>query len=274
MGTHTLTYAVSDSLGCGVASRQVVVTRPPTITPGRDTTLCADLRQPFQLRGALPAGGVWSGTGVSATGFFTPPDTKNRGGIFTLTYTVTQGPCQASATRRVVLAPTTDLNVDLNLPVCATAPEYAGLAPFKFLLMPVLIAPGATYRWDFGDGSPTSTEESPTHLYELPGTYRIKLTARYGNCDVLTGFAPVEVGEVLVPNIITPNRDSLNDSFRPRFSCRPASLEVFSRWGQRVYQTNDYRNNWNADNLPDGIYYYLLRDADDRRVKGWVEVRR
>ncbi|OGX85984.1 hypothetical protein BEN48_13660 [Hymenobacter glacialis] len=274
VGTHTLTYALSDSLGCGIASQQVVVTRPPTITPGRDTTLCADLRQPFQLRGALPAGGVWSGTGVSATGFFTPPDTKNRGGIFTLTYTVTQGPCQASATRRVVLAPTTDLNVNLNLPVCATAPEYAGLAPFNLSLTPVLIAPGATYRWDFGDGSPASTEESPTHRYDLPGTYRIKLTARYGNCDVLTGFAPVEVGEVFVPNIITPNRDSLNDTFRPRFSCRPASLEVFSRWGQRVYQTNDYRNNWNAQGLANGIYYYLLRDADDRRVKGWVEVRR
>ena len=43
---------------------------------------------------------------------------------------------------------------------------------------------------------------------------------------------------------------------------------------QRVYQTNEYQNNWDASGLPDGIYYYLLRDADDRRVKGWVEVRR
>ena len=274
VGTHTLSYAVSDSLGCGVVSQQVVVTRPPTVTPGRDTTLCADLRRPFQLLGALPAGGVWSGTGVSAAGFFTPPDTRNRGGVYTLTYTVTQGPCQAAATRLVVLAPASSQSVALNLPVCATAPEYAGLAPFKLSLTPGLIAPNATYRWDFGDGSPTSTERSPTHLYELPGSYSIKLTARYGNCEVLTGFAPVEVGEVFVPNIITPNRDSLNDSFRPRFSCRPASLEVFSRWGQRVYQTNDYRNNWDAQGLANGIYYYLLRDADDRRVKGWVEVRR
>ncbi|MDB5235164.1 MAG: hypothetical protein JWR44_2157 [Hymenobacter sp.] len=273
VGTHTLTYTVTDSLGCGSITQQVVVTRPPVITPGRDTTLCADLRQPFQLRGFSPAGGVWSGTGITPGGFFTPPNTNNRGGLFPLTYTVTQGPCQATATRLVVLAPTTSQNVGLNLPVCEASPNFAGLAPFNCPLTPVLLAPNATYAWDFGDGSPISTEPTPTHRYLQAGIYSIRLTARYGNCEVLTGFAPIEVGEVFVPNIITPNRDSLNDTFRPRFSCRPASLEVFSRWGQRVYQTDNYRNNWDASGLPDGIYYYLLRDADDRRVKGWVEVR-
>ena len=274
IGTHTLTYSVSDSLGCGVVSQQVVVNRLPPITPGPDTTLCADLRQPFQLRGFAPAGGVWSGTGVTAGGFFTPPNTNNRGGVFTLTYTVTQGPCQSTATRTVVLAPTSSQNVGLNLPVCAATPQYAGLAPFECPLAPVLQAPHATYLWDFGDGSPTSTEATPRHVYLQAGTYTIHLTARYGNCEVLTGFAPMEVGEVFVPNIITPNGDTKNPAFKPVFSCRPASLEVYSRWGQRVYQTDDYHNNWDAQGLPDGIYYYLLRDADDRRVKGWVEVRR
>ena len=274
VGTHTLTYTVTDSLGCGTSSQQVVVNRLPAITPGRDTTLCADLRQPFQLLGFAPAGGTWSGTGVTASGFFSPPNTNNRGGIFPLTYTVVQGPCQATAIRTVTLAPTSSQNTGLNLPVCAAAPQYAGLAPFEAHLTPVLLAPKATYLWNFGDGSPTSDLATPTHLYQLSGTYHIQLTARYGNCEVLTGFAPIVVGEVFVPNIITPNGDSLNENFRPRFSCRPASLEVYSRWGQRVYQTDDYHNNWNAQGLADGIYYYLLRDADDRRMKGWVEVRR
>ncbi|HEX8330892.1 MAG TPA: gliding motility-associated C-terminal domain-containing protein [Hymenobacter sp.] len=274
VGTHTLVYAVSDSLGCGVTTRQVVVTRPPTIVPGRDSTLCADLRQPFQLRGFSPAGGVWSGTGVTAGGFFTPPNTNNRGGIFPLTYTVTEGPCQVSAVRTVTLAPASALDVGLNLPVCAAAPQYAGLAPFETTLTPVLIAPGATYRWDFGDGSAPSDLATPTHVYAKPGFYTITLTARYANCVVQTGFAPLEVGEVFVPNIITPNGDDKNQTFQPRFSCAAASLEVFSRWGQRVYQTDDYRNNWDASGLANGIYYYLLRDANDRRVKGWVEVRR
>ena len=273
-GTHTLTYTVADSLGCGLISQQVAVGRPPVIRAGRDTTLCADLRQPFQLRGAVPAGGTWSGPGVSATGFFTPPDTQNRGGVFRLTYTVQQGPCQATATRTVVVAPTSTQNVALNLPVCSTFPQLAGLAPFDCPLTPVLLAPNATFRWDFGDGSPADTAATPTHRYERPGSYQVQLTARYGTCEVLTGFAPVVVGEVKVPNIITPNLDSLNDSFRPRFSCQPTSLEVFSRWGQRVYQTDNYHNDWDGRGLPDGVYYYLLRDTDNRRLKGWVEIRR
>ena len=273
-GTHTLTYTLVDSLGCGTISQRVTVGRPATIAPGRDTTLCADVRQPFQLRGYSPAGGTWSGTGVTASGFFTPPNTNNRGGIYTLTYTLNQGPCQATAIRTVVLAPASFQDEPLNLPVCASFPEYAGLAPFDYPFTPVLLAPNATYRWDFGDGSPLSPERTPTHRYLQPGSYAVQLTARYGNCEVLTGFAPVRVGEAKVPNIITPNGDDQNQTFKPRFSCRPTTLEVYTRWGQRVYQSGDYHNDWDATGLPDGVYYYLLRDADDRRAKGWVEVRR
>lgn len=38
--------------------------------------------------------------------------------------------------------------------------------------------PGLVLRhhWDFGDGSPPSNEESPTHVYETPGIYSVSLT--------------------------------------------------------------------------------------------------
>jgi gliding motility-associated-like protein len=273
-GTHTLTYSVADSLGCGQVIQRVSVVSPTAIKAGPDSTLCADERQSFQLQGYSPAGGTWSGTGVTADGFFTPPNTNNRGGVFPLTYTVRQGPCEAVATRLMVLAPTSSQNVGLNLPVCAATPLYAGLAPFDCPLTPVLLAPRATYSWDFGDGSALSTEATPTHRYATPGSYRIRLTARYGNCEVLTGFAPMEVGEVKVPNIITPNGDQLNDTFKPIFSCLPASFEVYTRWGQRVYQTDEYHYDWDGRDLPSGVYYYLLRDTADRKAKGWVEIRR
>jgi hypothetical protein len=272
-GTHTLTYTVNDSLGCGTNTMQVMVSAAPTVAAGRDTTLCADLTQPFQLRGFSPAGGTWSGTGVTPSGFFTPPNTNNRGGIFTLTYTLRQPPCVATDTRDVVLAPASNTDVGLNLPVCDAAPQYNGLAPFDCPLTPILITPTATYHWDFGDGS-TSTEASPTHHYAGHGSYRIRLTARYENCEVITQFAPLEVGEVFVPNIITPNNDTerLNETFRPRFSCQPASLKVFSRWGQPVFQTDAYHNDWRAEGLAAGLYYYLLKDSTGRTIKGWVEV--
>ncbi|TWO32739.1 PKD domain-containing protein [Seonamhaeicola sediminis] len=33
-----------------------------------------------------------------------------------------------------------------------------------------------TYIWDFGDGSPTSNQENPKHIYTTPGTYEVSLT--------------------------------------------------------------------------------------------------
>jgi hypothetical protein len=273
VGTHLLTYTVCDSItGSGTISQSVVVSAVPPVAAGRDTTLCADLILPFQLRGQFPSGGTWSGPGVTPNGYFTPPNTNNRGGVFPLTYTITQPPCTSSAVRTVVLAPASTVDVSLNLPVCATAPQYGGLAPFDCPLTPVLLAPNASYRWDFGDGSPTSTEATPTHRYEREGTYRISLTARYDSCEVITQFAPLEVGKVFVPNIITANGDGKNDTFGPRFSCQPASLKVFSRWGQEVYHTDAYANDWRAEGLSPGIYYYLLRDTTGRSLKGWVEV--
>jgi len=47
---------------------------------------------------------------------------------------------------------------------------------------------------------------------------------------------------------------------------------VFSRWGQQVFESAAYHDEWNAAGLPDGVYYYLLTYADGHRVKGWVEV--
>ena len=35
---------------------------------------------------------------------------------------------------------------------------------------------GATYKWDFGDGSPPSTETNPTHTYTKDGDYTASVT--------------------------------------------------------------------------------------------------
>ena len=32
-----------------------------------------------------------------------------------------------------------------------------------------------TFRWNFGDGSPVSTEESPTHTYASEGNFNVAL---------------------------------------------------------------------------------------------------
>jgi gliding motility-associated-like protein len=45
---------------------------------------------------------------------------------------------------------------------------------------------GASFIWDFGDGSATSTDVNPTHSYALPGTYTVTLVANDPNTCNLT----------------------------------------------------------------------------------------
>ncbi|MFN3404327.1 MAG: gliding motility-associated C-terminal domain-containing protein [Cytophagaceae bacterium] len=84
--------------------------------------------------------------------------------------------------------------------------------------------------------------------------------------------------ELYIPNLITPNNDGRNDTFvikdvnsMPIFS--GATLDVFNRWGERVYKSKNYDNSWNAENIADGMYYYYLKTGcGSEEYKGWLHI--
>ena len=49
-----------------------------------------------------------------------------------------------------------------------------GCAPYTAIFDNTSLG-GLLFTWDFGDGSPVSTETNPTHLYATPGTYTVYL---------------------------------------------------------------------------------------------------
>ena len=74
-------------------------------------------------------------------------------------------------------------------------------------------------------------------------------------------------GPCFAPNVITPNGDGMNDMFKiPCVANQTNSnLQIFNRWGDLVYETNNYENNWegthNGNPLPNGTYFYILNPS-------------
>lgn len=83
-------------------------------------------------------------------------------------------------------------------------------------------------------------------------------------------------------NAISPNGDGRNDAFRIEGLQKYPNntLLIFNRWGNEVlnvkkYQ-NDWQGTWNNKDLPDGTYFYLLRDEDTNEVilTGYLQILR
>lgn len=104
------------------------------------------------------------------------------------------------------------------------------------------------------------------------GTTEITITDACG--QQVSALLTVE--PCFIPNIFTPNGDGANDFFEfPGLARFPNSrLQVWNRWGNLVYENDSYRNNWSAEDVPDGTYYYLLLRSDGEVYNGEVTILR
>lgn len=75
------------------------------------------------------------------------------------------------------------LRISENVDAQFTTPPF-GCAPYTAVIDNTS-AGGQTFQWDFGDGT-TSTDQEPTHLYNTPGDYTIRLTVIDSNtCNII-----------------------------------------------------------------------------------------
>ncbi|MBI5856251.1 MAG: PKD domain-containing protein [Sphingobacteriales bacterium] len=82
---------------------------------------------------------------------------------------------------------TIPLSVAANVKAQFTTPS-TGCLQYNAVFTNTSIA-GQTFEWDFGDGSPISTQSSPTHVYTAAGTYNIVLVVNNPNTCNLTDTA-------------------------------------------------------------------------------------
>jgi len=144
--------------------------------------------------------------------------------------------------------------------------------------------------WTMGDGTIYSTD-TVNHFYTIPGTYTITMEAYDLLCDkseVTTqevSFLGPQLFEVIVPNVITPNGDQVNDEVKFEDADPDGNfhVSVWNRWGLIVYESENPLENWkglksNGNVLDEGLYYYELiyqdqcSEEDEQLKTGFIHL--
>ncbi|MCT4615093.1 MAG: Ig-like domain-containing protein [Marinifilaceae bacterium] len=88
-----------------------------------------------------------------------------------------------------------------------------------------------------------------------------------------------------IPQGFSPNGDGSNDTFVIKgIKDFPGNhIMIFNRWGSKVFETDDYQNDWDgrtnapgvigSKQLPEGTYYYIVElDKTKKPIKGYVYI--
>lgn len=176
-------------------------------------------------------------------------------GDYHITLTAWRTCVQQSINQNLEVAPDPQININLaskdTLFTCKNSPLVLDAGP------------RLSYQWQ--NGSTTQT---------ISATQEGKYTVKGSNaCGSASDSVWVSYFQPKIPNIFTPNQDQKNDVFSiTPYPNQGGSLKIQDRWGREVYQNQNYANDWSADGLPDGIYYYHFQFSTCEPKAGWVQV--
>jgi len=164
-GNHIIKYAITDANGCSDAD-QITITVMPSPSVNITPVGTLNINDPPVILSASIPGGTWQGNGVKANTF--NPDSAGLG-IHIITYQTLPDKfgCIGTDTIHIkVIMP--------QKPIAAFEPDTVGCSPLLVDFKNLSVY-GESYSWDFGDKTNT-TEKNPSHIYNLPGNYIVKLT--------------------------------------------------------------------------------------------------
>lgn len=218
----------------------------------KDTTVCWG--QPVQLQPNLQ--GFKLQDSVRSYYWQTP------GGNFTTTDSTFTATAQGNYTVTVTLnkrfTATTNFTITWvpEAPDTALLPDSLVLCPGEPRLLEAPEIPGARYRWSNGDTTRYST-------IGLPGLYTLQvITPCWLHTENVLAYQSPCGTRIFIPNAFTPDGDGTNDYFEIFGPIEPFTLIVTDRWGKVVYQSEDYKNDWDGtyqgEPLPAGVYNFRI----------------
>lgn len=255
VGTTTISYAYTNANGCtNSAQSQITVNAPPAVTQSAFSPSCVN-GAPITLSGGNPAGGSYSGTGVS-NGIFNP---QIGTGTYTINYSVSQNGCLGIASSPMTVYPAPAVNLGHDSLVCANATivVYAGSG-----FSSILWSTGATSSSIQVDSSGTGigTREISVQVSNTFGCQaRDTVYVTFDPCNGVSQPAKDNFGIYIYPN-------PFRNTFRI-LSEKTIDISVYDISGrilEKQYQVNGYAEA-GAD-LSAGTYFVDVICLDQRKT--------
>ncbi|HQH22697.1 MAG TPA: gliding motility-associated C-terminal domain-containing protein [Bacteroidales bacterium] len=276
----TYTFTVTNAVGCTSASSASVLINarpgPPTVIITDPDTICsihtADITRPEITEGSDP--------GLIYT-YWMDPDTVRRvqdptavpPGIYYI---------KGRTTANFYTVAPVNVRAD-EMPVADAGPDQVLGYTFK-TVMNALQPESGSGMWsvDSGTGVFTAVSDANTEVRGLSlGRNEFVWTVTNGVCPPASDRMVIQVNDLTIPSLITPNMDGINDFLiiQGLENLGKTELIIFDRRGVEVYKDQDYNNDWygidyDSRPLPEDTYFYQIRTASGRNMKGFVVIRR
>ncbi|MBU0486673.1 MAG: gliding motility-associated C-terminal domain-containing protein [Bacteroidetes bacterium] len=137
-----------------------------------------------------------------------------------------------------------------------------------------------TWSWNFGDQGTGSSNYANTsitsHTYNQVGEFIISLVVSSGG----SGLCPDSITHSIriivmdVPNVVTPNGDGINDKFHmPGMELiENTQVVIYNRWGGKVFESTNFTEGWDASEVSDGVYFYIITFPNGESQAGTITV--
>jgi gliding motility-associated-like protein len=176
-------------------------------------------------------------------------------------------------------------NIDYIVPVYppldVTSRTDTTVCPGSELTLPVNVSGGSgTYDFEWVSRADFITEGNNgegTVTVNSSGEYFILVYDECFNLDIDSISVEMLPGcEVEEINVFTPNGDGKNETLKfTNLEYFPNSkLVVFNRWGEKVFESANYQNDWNGGDLHAGTYYYTLEIPESETKTGFFKLLR
>jgi hypothetical protein len=161
------------------------------------------------------------------------------------------------------------VTVNIPPPLTVNAGDDVTACPDDVINLVATVGGGALpliYAWTNTTGPDTAQSPATTSTSVLATSstlFTITVTDNCGNTQSDQVMENVEINCLLnLPNVISPDGQgsTVNETFYIENLNRfpPSSLIIYNRYGTKLFESNNYANNWSGSKYSDGTYFYVL----------------